>query len=318
MRVKSIMLAGLAMCAVPGVAMAQDNNQVESVTSISEGDIERAEAILADFVEDYRSDPMALDAKFGIKLGQQWWSVHVKQKEVASARGRLTDHSFGPHDITLSRGEPAEPTWYFEIASMVVLEKIASGEVNAGTAAMQSFGSDKVGVETRDMEGFKSTSGDEADLYLVLSHFFTKGKPEVTRFSRATSLETHGAQATSLHTMKGFRVAYFSIGPQEVVNEDPRLSFGQMPNLFVVTSGSGTLHTDDGPMKIEAGMSVFVPQFVKHEIVNDSDAPLEGVLVLYGDNSDFAFGTSYPAFMQDLNQFYREYPFRKPQPPSGK
>ena len=228
-------------------------------------------------------------------------------------RGRLTDHSFGPHTVTVTEGAPAKPTWYFKIADMKVLRLIASGEVNAGTAAMQSFDSDEVGVETRDMEGFKSTSGDEADLYLVLSHFFTKGKPEVTRFSRATSLETHGAQATTLHTMKGFRVAHFSIGPQEVANADPSLSSGQMPNLLIVTSGNGTLHTDDGPMKIEPGMSVFVPQFVKHEIVNDGEEPLEGILVLYGDNSDFAFGKSYPTFMQDLNQFYREYPFRKPE-----
>lgn len=286
--------------------------------ALTDDEFREASAILADFVEDYRHDHMAIDARFGIKLDDRFWSVEVQRKETASARGRLTDHSFGPHEVTLREGAPAQPTWYFEIADMNVLRLIASGQVNAGTAAMQSFGSDEVGVETRDMDGFKSTSGDEADLYLLLSHFFTKGKPEVTRFSRATSLQTHGAQATSLHTMKGFRVAYFSIGPQEVVNEDPRLSFGQMPNLFVVTSGSGTLHTDDGPMKIEAGMSVFVPQFVKHEIVNDSDAPLEGLLVLYGDNSDFAFGTSYPSFMQDLNQFYRDYPFRKPQPPSGK
>jgi hypothetical protein len=28
-------------------------------------------------------------------------------------------------------------------------------------------------------------------------------------------------------------------------------------------------------------------------------------------------GTSYPAFMQDLNQFYRTYPFRKPTPPNA-
>ncbi len=282
---------------------------------MSDEDFREASAIIADLAADYRHDHMAIDANFGIKLDDRFWTIEVKRKEVPSARGRLTDHSFGPHTVTVTEGAPAKPTWYFEIADMKVLRLIASGEVNAGTAAMQSFGSDEVGVETRDMEGFKSTSGDEADLYLVLSHFFTKGKPEVTRFSRATSLQTHGAQATSLHTMKGFRVAYFSIGPQEAANADPQLSSGQMPNLFVVTSGQGTLHTDDGPIEIEAGMSVFVPPFVKHEIVNDGGEPLEGVLVLYGDNSDFAFGTSYPAFMQDLNQFYREYPFRKPEPP---
>jgi len=312
MRLKSLMLAGLAALAVPGVAMAQ-NNQVETQQALSADELARAQAILEDFVADYRKDPMAIDSVFGIKLGGQWWSVNVDRVETASARGRLTDHAFGPHKVALTRGAPAKPTWYFEIASLAVLEKIASGEVNAGTAAMQSFGSDRVGVETRDMKGFKSTSGDEADLYLAMSHFFTKGKPEVTRFGRDNALETHGAQATALHVMKGFRVMHFSIGPNEVVNDDPRLEFGQMPNLFVVTSGTGTMHSDDGPMKLEAGMSVFVAQFVKHQLVNDGDEPLEGVLVLYGDNSDFAFGTSYPAYLQDLNEWHGDYPFGKPQ-----
>ncbi|KUO52146.1 MAG: hypothetical protein APF78_08295 [Sphingomonadales bacterium BRH_c3] len=178
------------------------------------------------------------------------------------------------------------------------------------------FAIGSVGVETRDMEGFKSTSGDEADLYVALSHFFSKGKPEVTRFGRDNALETHGARATSLHTMKGFRVVFFSIGPQEAANADPQLSFGQMPNLFVVTQGKGTLYTDDGPMVLERGMSVFVPQFVKHELVNDGDEPLEGILILYGDNSDFAFGTSFPAYIRDLHEWHRNYQFRKDQPTS--
>lgn len=304
-------MAALAMGMV-GLASAPVGAQQTGEThmALSAADTAEAEAILADFAEDYRSDPMAIDATFGIMLDDQAWTISVERRETPSPRGRLTDHSFGPHEVSMTRGMPDAPTWYFEIADMNVLRLIATGEVNAGTAAMQSFGSDEVGVETRDMEGFRSTSGDEADLYLVLSHFFTKGRPQVTRFGLGNSLETHGAQATALHMMKGFRVNYFSIGPNQIANEDPRLSFGQMPNLFIVTAGRGTLNTDDGPMVLEAGMSVFVPQFVKHEIVNDGDVPLEGVLVLYGDNSDFAFGRSYPSYLQDLNEWHRSYDFR--------
>lgn len=313
MRAKTFLLAGLAALAIPAGVSAQ-NNQRDAVTSISASEEARADEILRDFAADYRNDPMAIDARFGIKIGDAWWSVAVERVETATPRGRLVDHAFGPHKVELTRGQPDTPTWYFEIADLDVLELIASGKVNAGTAAMQSFGSDRVGVETRDMEGFTSNSGDEADLYLALSHFFTKGKPEVTRFGRSNSLETHGAQATALHMMKGFRVLHFSIGPQEVVNDDPRLEFGQMPNLFIVTSGKGTLYSDDGPMVLEKGMSVFVAQFVKHRMVNTGDEPLEGVLVLYGDNSDFGFGTSYPSYLQDLNAFHRAYPFAKPKP----
>lgn len=316
MRVQMLAFGASLGSLLPIHAWALDN--AKAAKSLTEAEFAEAQTILSDFAEDYSGDHMAIDVTFGIKLDDKFWTVSVKRQETASARGRLTDHAFGPHAVNVAKGAPKKPTWYFEIADMNVLRLMASGKVNAGTAAMQSFASDEVGVETRDMEGFKSTSGDEADLYLVLSHFFTKGKPEVTRFGRDTSLETHGALATSLHMMKGFRVAFFSIGPQQAANADPQLSSGQMPNLFIVTSGKGTLLTDGGPMVLEKGMSVFVPQFVKHEMVNSGDEPLEGVLVLYGDNSDFAFGTSYPAFMQDLNQFYREYPFRKPQPTGNK
>lgn len=315
MRISTIALAFGLVSVAAGQAWAE---QGEKVKPLTKKEYREAQTILAEFARDYAGDYMAINATFGIKLADKFWTVTVERKEVATPRGRLTDHSFGPHDVKLSEGMAAKPNWYFELAGMNVLRLVASGKVNAGTAAMQSFDSDKVGVELRDREGYKSNAGDEADQYLALTHFFTKGKPEVTRFGRESSLETHGALATSLHTMKGFRVAFFSIGPQGKVNADPRLSFGQMPNQFIVTSGKGTLLTDDGPMVLEKGMSVFVPQFVKHEMVNDGTEPLEGILVLYGDNSDFAFGTSYPAYLQDLNDFHRKYPFRKTPPaPSG-
>lgn len=301
----ALLMASTTAAATP--ALAQQEN------AVTQEDHAEATAVLQIFVDDYRNDPMAIDSTFGIKMDDQFWTVSVARRETATPRGRLTDHSFGPHDITFTQGEPSQPTWYFEIADMNVLRLIDSGSVNAATAAMQSFGSDEVGVEIRDMEGFSSTSGDEGDMYIALSHFFTRGTPEVTRFGRANSLETHGAQATALHMMKGFRILHFSIGPSEVVNEDPRLQYGQMPNLFIVTSGTGTMHTDDGPMALESGMSVFVPPFGRHEMVNDGDEPLEGILVLYGDNSDFAFGTSYPAYIRDLNAFHRSYQFVQPQ-----
>lgn len=310
----ALALAGSGLSTAP--ALAQDTDT--EVPAMPDDEYTEASAIISGFAEDYRSDPMALDSYFGIRIDDRFWTIEVQREETPSARGGLTDHAFGPHSVTVTEGPPARPTWYFEIADMNVLRLIDTGRVNAGTAAMQSFASDEVGVETRDMEGFASTPGDQAEMYLALSHFFTKGLPEVTRFGRDNSLGTHGAQASVLHMMKGFRVLHMSIGPQQAANTDPRLQYGQMPNLFIISSGKGTLHTDAGPMVLEAGMSVFVPQFVKHEIVNDGDEPLEGIVVLYGDNSDFAFGTSYPAYQQDLNDFMRAYPYRKPQAEAGR
>ena len=85
-----------------------------------------------------------------------------------------------------------------------------------------------------------------------------------------------------------------------------------MPNLFIVTQGKGRSFLADDEVEIRAGMSIFVPQYVRHQIVHDSDEPIEGIPILYGDNSDFAFETSYSAFQENLNDFHRTYPFKKP------
>jgi mannose-6-phosphate isomerase-like protein (cupin superfamily) len=237
--------------------------------------------------------------------------VTVKRKETSSKRGRLTDHEFGPHEVTLSHGKPAEPTFVYIIANMDVLRLIDEGKVNAGSAAMQSFGSDQVGLETGILGEFDMDSGAEARFYHHLSHFFTTGIPEITYFGVENSLETHGAQMTALHSMKGFRVGYFTMQPQQTVNADIRLQKGQMPNLFIITKGRGVGYVGESEIELRPGMSVFVAPFVRHEFTAVGDEPMEGVLVLYGDNSDFAFGTSYPAYLEDIYDFHANYPFRK-------
>jgi len=284
---------------------------VEVQKALSEAEAGEATAILERLVADYRNDPMAISGRFGIQIADHHWEVAVERTEKSSRRGRLTDHQFGPHEVTLKSGRPAEPTFVYVIASIDVLRLIAEGKVNAGTAAMQSFGSDQVGVELVSMDGFSMDSGAEARSYHHLAHFFTAGVPEITYFGIDNSLETHGAQMTALHFMKGFRVGYFSIQPEQVANSDIRLQTGQMPNLFIITKGRGIGYLGDRQIELRPGMSVFVAPYVRHEFTAVGDEPMEGVLVLYGDNSDFAFGTSYPAYLEDLYDFHSDYPFRK-------
>lgn len=308
------MLALTVALASPATALTmQETAVVEQQAQLTDAEVAEADTILQGFADDYVSDPMALSGTFGIKLADRWWTVNVVRKETASARGRLTDHSFGPHDVTLSKGKPVVPTFAYTIANMEVLRLIGSGKVNAGTAAMQSYGSDSVGVETGPVNGFVMDSGASAHLYQHLSHFFTKGTPEITYFDTESSLQTHGIQATALHMMKGFRILHFHMGVGDVANSEPDLQRGQMPNLFVVTSGEGTLFSDNGETALRPGMSVFIPQFVKHEIRATGDG-LEGIVVLYGDNEDFAFGTSYPTYLEDWYEFQGNYQFRKDQP----
>ena len=314
------MFKSFLLCAGSMIAVAQplpSAAQLAADTSTETGlmsDAEEAHAIFERFVTDYRTDPMATSGTFGIKIGDDWWTISIARAEEAytpESLPHLTFHRFGPHEVTLARGAPTIPTWYFEISSMDVLRMIANGEINASTAGMQSFDSDQVGVETRAMEGFEMNSGTKGEYYTAFSHFFTTGVPEVTRFGRDEALQTHGVGAVALHMMKGFMVLHFNIGPEETANDDPRLEFSQVPNLFIITSGRGQALLGDEEIELEAGMSVFVPQYVRHVFRNPYDEPLEGVMVLYGDNSDFAFGTSYPEYLETRNAFHAEYPFRR-------
>jgi len=314
MKLRKILLA--LLFPMPAAIAAQDSPSyqqpaVEQQQALSAAEVAEATAVLERLAADYRNDPMAISGSFGIKLADRYWSLTIDRKETSSRRGRLTDHEFGPHDVTLANGKPADPTFVYIIANMDVLRLIADGKVNAGTAAMQSFGSDQVGVETGRMKGFEMTSGAQAEMYHHMSHFFTTGIPEITYFGAANSLETHGAQMTALHFMKGFRIGYFTMQPQQTVNADIRLQKGQMPNLFIITKGRGIGYLGDQEIELEPGMSVHVAPFVRHEFTAVGDEPMEGIVVLYGDNSDFAFGTSYPAYLEDLYEFHGDYPFRR-------
>ena len=264
--------------------------------------------MLEAFVDDYRADPMAMSADFGIKVGADWWSVSVRRHQQAIPEGRLTSHRSGPHDVTLRDGPPSRPTWYFDLADRSVLEEIFKGELNAGTAGLQSFGSDKVKVEIREMEGFRDKTRGEADMYHALSHFWTRGTPEITYFGRNQSLPTHGVGAVSLYTMKGNRIAWFSMMKDEAANSDPALEAGQVPNLFIVTKGRGKAKLADKEFDLHEGMSVFVAPYVRHVLWNPYDEPMEGVFILFGDNTDAAFGKSYIDVKEGLHDYYGSLP----------
>ena len=89
-------------------------------------------AMLEHFSEDYKADPMAISANFGVKVGEEWWSVGVKRKQEAYAKNeRLTFHNAGPHQVVLKAGPPEKATWYFEIADKSILEKFNDGTLNA-------------------------------------------------------------------------------------------------------------------------------------------------------------------------------------------
>lgn len=272
---------------------------------------ERVQELLEDFVDDYRRDPMALNAYFGIKIGEDsWWTVSVKRREWPQSPKESADsESPRQHDVSLRSGQPENLTWFFELADANVLERLHEGTLSAGTAYTRSFSSDRTPLNATTMDGYHSDFEDLAQAYHLISHFWTKGIPEVTYFERAKGLPVHGAAMVSLYNMKDKRITWFSIGPEETVNDDPDLEWGQTPNLFIFTSGRGRAQFGEHKMEVREGMSVFIAPFVKHVISNPYDEPLEGILVLFGDNSAFTKGKSFAEFTEDLYEFYGEYPY---------
>lgn len=268
------------------------------------------EEILNSFVASYRNDHMAQNVSFGILVGDQWFSIQSRRKQTGYLVGKnkqYTFHNFGPHEVSLAKGQPNTPTWYFHFANKEVLENIYSKKWTASTASAKSFGSDIVGLNIRDMEGFQSGIRDDAVAYEVMEHFWKSDPVEITYFERDASLPTHGADHVGLYTMKDKRIGWFSIGPEQAANAERGLDKGQVPNLFIITKGKGRAELGEDVVELKPGMSVFVAPYIKHVIYNPYDEPLEGILVLFGDNIDYARGKSYMDHLEQQHEFYKSY-----------
>ncbi len=281
------------LCLTSGQLLAQQNN-------VTTGEILRS------FVESYKSDPMALSATFGIAVEGDWWYVVSERKQEGYQVGKnkqYTFHNYGPHEVTLFKGQPEKPTWYFQFANADVLKKVNSKTWTASTAAARSTAEDKVGLDILAMDGYDYTSKDDAISYQVMEHFWKKDAVEITRFARDNSLPSHGADLVALYTMKDKRVGWFTIGTDEAANADRNLDKGQVPNLIIFTKGRGKGQFGEEEFDIEPGMSVFIGPYVKHVIHNPYDEPLEGIVILFGDNIDFAKGQSYLDFLENEYDF---------------
>ena len=268
------------------------------------------EEILNTFVESYRSDHMAQNVSFGIRVGDQWYSVNSQRNQsgyLVGKKKQYTFHNFGPHEVDLEIGKPKEPTWYFHFANKEVLDNIYSKKWTASTASAKSYGSDVVGLNIRDMEGFQSGINDDAIAYEVMEHFWKSDPVEITYFERDGSLTTHGADHVGLYTMKDKRIGWFSIGPEQAANAERGLDKGQVPNLFIITKGKGKAELGEQVVELKPGMSVFIAPYVKHVIYNPYDEPLEGILVLFGDNIDYARGKSYMDHLEQQHDFYKSF-----------
>lgn len=236
------------------------------------------EEALQRYVDDYRSDPMLVDAYFGVKIGENWWTVE-------SAHGR----DGTPPRVELTAGPPAKPTWYFKIESADALERLDRGDVTFGTLAGKANSSDYAPMDIDVMPGHLADGkAPGSEFYETLTkigfHFWYRGNPEVVPFARQAMRRIHGTDATALYYQPGLRTIAFSMKPGQHAFEGEN-SKGPWSKLLVFTSGRGKALIDGRTIDVQSGERLFVPPKVVNEIWNDSEEPLEGIVIVFGEGA---------------------------------
>jgi len=240
-------------------------------------------SLLADSVEDtlllytkdYAHDPMLHDVTFGIQIGEsdRW--------HVVATRGEDGQ----PGNVTLNRGFPEQPTWYFWFKDMDAFNAVDQGNMNAGTAMAKAFSTDSTPMDVEAMEGFQPDQDFVANMMRTLFHFWNRGFPEIIPFDASTTRFTHGTDVTIFYYQPGFRSGWFSIKPGHHVNKDEKSRTNPFPSMMVFTKGEGTAIIGDEEITVREGQTLFIPPEISHEILNRTDAPLEGVLLMFGDGA---------------------------------
>jgi hypothetical protein len=239
---------------------------------------ESPDDILRRYVEDYRSDPMLVDADFGIQIGESWWSV--------SSRKGLEGK---PNEVVLKSGQPAQPTWHFAIEDAEYLRQLDRGEASFGALAGKARMSDEVPVDVAFMPGYTPDSRTPGGAFYatftaVGFHFWYRGAPEIVPFGSQKMREIHGADSAALYYQPGLRTIWFSIKSGQHANRGGG-GVGPWKKLLVFVNGAGKALIGDKTVDVKAGDRLFVPPRATNEVWNDSATPLEGVLIIFGEGA---------------------------------
>lgn len=233
------------------------------------------EDVLRSYTQAYATDPMLHDVTFGIQIGEsdRWHVVATKGAED------------GPGKVELHQGFPEKPTFYFWFKTIKAFEDLEQGKMNAGTAMAKAFSTDETPMDVEAMEGFQPTQTFLADMMRTLFHFWNRSSPEVIPFDDSKTRFTHGSDVVIFYYQPGFRSGWFSIKPGQHVNEDENSRTNPFPSMMVFTRGEGTALIGDEKVVVREGQTLFIPPAVSHQFFNNTQAPLEGVLLMFGDGA---------------------------------
>ncbi len=255
-----LMMAGMAITTWADEATAPPADEIE--------------AILERFVEDYKLDPSLRKGTFGIHIEKDQWYVKARP---------ATDSQ--PASVTLHHSSPAEPTWYFTIDEIDTLRKMDRRELNPGTASVAAFSHEATPLDVETMDGYQPGPGFTKELFATLFHFWTRGLPEVIPYGERHTRFTHGTDAVVFYYQAGFRSGWFSLKKGQHANKDPRSQVNEFQSLLVITRGTGTALIGGVETILKEGESVFIPEGVSHEFWNDNEEPMQGVLLMFGENA---------------------------------
>lgn len=232
-----------------------------------------AKEILQRFVEDYRSDPMLVESTFGVDIAGERYHVVARKREG------------GGGEVKLHEGFPEGETWYFILDDISVLERLDEKALNAGTAMAKAFSTDKTPMDIAETEGFQPGEGFLNELLKVTFHFWNRGFPELIPFNDQVTRFTHGMDAVIFYYQPGFRSGWFSIKQGYHVNADPKSRTNPFPSLMVFTRGKGTALIGDEEVTVQEGQALFIPPEISHQFFNENEAPLQGVLLMFGEGA---------------------------------
>lgn len=231
------------------------------------------------YADDYRTDPMLVDAYFGVRIGENWWTIESSRGAEGAVPG-----------VRLLPGEPGKPTWYFAFSRDDVLDRLDRGEVAFGTLAGKARLSDEAPIDVGFMPGYLPDGRQPgSDFYETFTkvgfHFWYRGNPEIVPFASQALRTVHGVDSTALYYEPGLRTLWFSIRQGQHANQGRDEGVGPWRKLFIFTAGAGKAIVGERTIDVKAGERLFVPPNARNEFWNDAAEPLEGVLIIFGQGA---------------------------------
>ncbi len=249
--------------------------EVKLTSDTQKDSVNVAEQIILAFVEDYKQDRFASEARtVGIEVPKYGkWTVQITGKKVKE-----------DWEVILKQGLPTTSSYIYKI-EFITLKAIYNGVINALTAQGKAFSGDYTPMSVRETEGFTPTEIEDGQLNAFSFHFWTRGFPEVIPFREGTTRRAHGSNFTVFYYEKGLRTAWYRILPNERVRDDAREQAAPFPMMGITIKGTIEGEVDGKRITVPAGNTVFIPANVNHKWWNDKDEVVEIILIMFGEGA---------------------------------